>query len=108
MNQTDVTQTILVQLKNNVIPAKKGLKSVNGNVAMMCWGVNNLKAEKDALSFKVKGYSFKGTVKVKLDAGADLYDIHFYNNRLREVKTIKGVFADMMTEIIDDFVELGE
>lgn len=73
--------------------------------AMGAWGAKDLVAMRDGLKFKTSGMvRWKGYVYVKYDEGQDLYNVVFGQVRKSEwkvVKTVEGVFADMLVDIID-------
>jgi len=72
------------------------------------WGAKEFVNMGKGLKFKVGGMArYKGYVYVKLDEGADLYNIDFFRIRNLEVKVdkaVEGVYADQLVEIIDDYV----
>ncbi len=73
--------------------------------AFGAWGAKNLANTGNGLSFKTSGsVRWKGTVKVTLDEGKDLYIVEF--SRLRKAKTIvdkivEDVFVEDLVGIID-------
>ena len=68
------------------------------------WGFHNPIAIEDGLRFKVQGFKFRGIVEVKYNEGSDLFDVSFIKAG-KVVKTIDGVFFDMLVETIDYYVE---
>ena len=68
------------------------------------WGFHNPIAIEDGLRFKVQGFKFRGIVEVKYNEGSDLFDVSFIKAG-KVVKTIDGVFFDMLVETIDNYVE---
>ena len=68
------------------------------------WGFNSPMAVKNGLRFKVQGFKFRGTVEVRYNEGSDLFDISFIKAG-KVIKTIDGVFFDMLVETIDNYVE---
>ncbi len=68
------------------------------------WGFNSPIAIENGLRFKVQGFMFKGTVEVKYNEGSDLFDVSFIKTG-KVVKTIDGVFFDMLVSVIDHYVE---
>jgi hypothetical protein len=71
------------------------------------WGVNygtlsNL--EDKCLVFKPDGRYFKDFVCVTL-GWDDVYQVHFMNNKYKVVKSIEGVYFDMLIDIIDEYIE---
>ena len=68
------------------------------------WGFHQPMAVKNGLRFKVQGFKFRGVVEVKYNEGSDLFDVSFIKAG-KVVKTIDGVFFDMLVETIDYYVE---
>lgn len=68
------------------------------------WGFNSPIAVKNGLRFKVQGFKFRGIVEVVYNEGSDLFDVSFIKAG-KAVKTIDGVFFDMLVETIDNCVE---
>ena len=58
----------------------------------------------NGLRFKVSGYKFRGVVDVIYNEGRDLFDVSFIKAN-KVVKSIDGVYFDMLVDTIDDFVE---
>ena len=68
------------------------------------WGFHNPVALENALRFSVNGFKFRGIVEVTYNEGRDLFDVRFLKSN-KVVKTIEGVFFDMLVDTIDDYVE---
>ena len=68
------------------------------------WGFNSPIAIENGLRFKVQGFKFRGVVDVVYNEGSDLFDLSFIKAG-KVVKSIDGVFFDMLVDTIDDFVE---
>ena len=68
------------------------------------WGFHNPIAIENGLRFKVQGFKFRGVVEVVYDEGCDLFNISFIK-RNKVVKSINGVFFDMIVSTIDNAVE---
>ena len=68
------------------------------------WGFNSPIAIENGLRFKVQGFKFKGVVEVVYNEGSDLFDVYFIKAG-KAVKTIDGVFFDMLVSVIDNYVE---
>lgn len=73
-------------------------------IIMWSWGINQIVALDNGLQFRVNGWKFKGKVRVVYDEGSDLFNIT-YIQRGKEVMTLEGIYADMLTKTIDEFVE---
>lgn len=71
------------------------------------WGACKYMAlpNNEGLIFHVQGYKFNGWVKVVYDEGADLFNIHYLTNKMKEVKEQQGIYFDMLVETIDFTVE---
>ena len=68
------------------------------------WGFHKPIALKNGLRFNVQGFKFRGIVDVVYNEGQDLFDVSFIRGN-KVVKSIDGVFFDMLIEVIDDYVE---
>lgn len=68
------------------------------------WGFHQPMALENGLRFKVTGFKFRGVVDVIYNEGRDLFDVSFIK-RNKVVKSIDGVYFDMLVDTIDDFVE---
>lgn len=68
------------------------------------WGFHKPMALENGLRFKVQGFKFRGVVDVVYNEGRDLFDVSFIKSN-KVVKSIDGVFFDMLVDVIDDYVE---
>ena len=68
------------------------------------WGFHKPVALENGLQFRVQGFKFRGVVEVVYNEGRDLFDVSFIKAN-KVVKSIDGVFFDMLVDVIDDFVE---
>ena len=68
------------------------------------WGFHKPVAIENGLQFKVTGFKFRGIVEVTYNEGHDLFDVRFLKSN-KVVKTVEGVFFDMLVDTIDDYVE---
>ena len=68
------------------------------------WGFHNARAIDNGLRFNVQGYKFCGVVEVVYNEGQDLFDVSFIKGG-KVVKTIGGVYFDMLVDTIDYHVE---
>ena len=68
------------------------------------WGFHNAVAVENGLRFKVQGFKFRGVVEVVYNERQDLFDVSFVKAN-KVVKSIDGVFFDMLVDVIDDYVE---
>ena len=68
------------------------------------WGFHKPIALENGLRFNVQGFRFRGIVEVVYNEGRDLFDVSFIKAN-KVVKSIDGVFFDMLIDTIDDFVE---
>jgi len=77
--------------------------------ALMAWGaksfctVSESKEYTGGISFQVNGLTHKGWVTITLD-WSDTYTVIFSNKKRQVVRTVDGVFCDMLIEVID-FIE---
>lgn len=68
------------------------------------WGINKPVALENGLRFNVQGFKFRGVVEVVYNEGQDLFDVSFIKAN-KVVKSIDGVFFDMLVDTIDYYVE---
>ncbi len=68
------------------------------------WGFHKPMALENGLRFKVTGFKFRGIVDVVYNEGRDLFDVSFIQSN-KVVKSIDGVYFDMLVDVIDDVVE---
>ena len=68
------------------------------------WGFHKPMALKNGLRFKVQGFRFRGVVEVVYNEGQDLFDVNFIKAN-KVVKSIEGVYFDMLVDTIDYYVE---
>ena len=73
-------------------------------MVMWSWGFNSPIAIENGLRFKVQGFKFRGIVEVVYNEGSDLFDVSFIKAG-KVIKTIDGVFFDMLISVIDNYVE---
>lgn len=84
------------------------LKDFTDFSVLWSWGIHKVRpvalGSQSGLAFDVNGFQYKGTVIIKLDEGADLYDICLVQEgKLTIVKS--EVYFDELGSIIDDIVE---
>lgn len=68
------------------------------------WGFNSPTDIPNGLEFKVRGFKFRGTVRVTYDTGKDSFDISFISNN-DIVRTIPDVVFTSLIESVDRVVE---
>ena len=73
-------------------------------IVVWSWGFHKPVAIENGLQFRVLGFKFRGVVQVAYNDAQDLFDISFIKAN-KVVKTIDGVYFDMLVDTIDDFVE---
>jgi hypothetical protein len=56
------------------------------------------------LVFAVQGFKLKGWVLITLD-WADVYKVHLFDVDSNHIKSIEGVYVDMLHDVIDENVE---
>lgn len=76
----------------------------------MSWGVNpeSVKAIEKGLEFYCQGFKHTGTVRIILNEGTDLFEIHLIPDSEGEEKIIEDVYLDMLVPVIDENVEKTE
>lgn len=73
-------------------------------VVVWSWGFHKPIVIENGLQFKVQGFKFRGVVSIVYNEGRDLFDVSFIKAN-NVVKSIDGVYFDMLIDVIDDFVE---
>ena len=73
-------------------------------MVVLSWGFHKPMALENGIRFKVTGFLFRGVVEVVYNEGRDLFDISFIKSN-KVVKSIDGVYFDMLVDVIDDVVE---
>lgn len=68
------------------------------------WGFHQPMALQNGLRFKVTGFKFRGVVDIVYNEGRDLFDISFTKSN-KVVKSVDGVYFDMLIDVLDDFIE---
>jgi hypothetical protein len=90
----EIAQTILEQIK------------YADRSALLAWGAKNFSAISESkefeggLAFQVDGLVHKGWIQICL-RWADDYTIIFINKNREVVKTSKGIYCDMLVDVID-------
>ena len=84
------------------------LKNFTDFSVLWSWGIHKVRpatlGSQAGLAFDVNGFQYKGTVIIKLDEGADLYDICLVQDGKLTI-VISEVYFDELGSIIDDIVE---
>lgn len=77
---------------------------------VMSWGLDttSVKAIRYGIEFHVEGFKHKGNVQVKLNRGADLFEIYLYDENGNMVKSETEIYADNLIGVIDEAVEHTE
>lgn len=68
------------------------------------WGFNSPIDIPNGLEFKVRGFKFKGTVRVIYDSGKDSFDVSFISKD-ELVRTVSDVVFTSLIESVDRVVE---
>lgn len=84
------------------------LKDFTDFSVLWSWGIHKVRpvalGSQSGLAFDVNGFQYKGTVIIKLDEGADLYDICLVQEGILTIVRSE-VYFDELGSIIDDIVE---
>ena len=74
---------------------------------VMSWGIgmNTIKPVEGGLGFHVQGFIHTGMVRIILDEGKDLFEIHLIPDSEGERKIIEDVYFDMLVSVIDENIE---
>ena len=71
------------------------------------WGLDpkTLKPIKAGIEFRVQGFKHTGNVQVKLNEGADLFEVSLISDSGETVDIHESIFLDELISTIDDAVE---
>lgn len=76
---------------------------------VMSWGAHKFQyVNETTIQFSVNGHHFKGQIRIELDCGMDLYNIHyghFKNFSWQNIETQEGIYMDQVHELIDKKIE---
>ena len=84
-----------------------------GRGTLFMLGAKNLVDHGDGLSFRIRGSKAANYVEIKLDAGLDLYNVEIKkigrapSFKVKDVASHKGVYADMLHELIENATGLA-
>ena len=67
--------------------------------------MDTVRAIEGEMKFHVQGFKHTGMVRIILDKGKDLFEIHLIPDSEGERKIIENVYFDMLVSIIDENVE---
>jgi hypothetical protein len=118
MDAVQIAHTILQQIK--AVSVHTVGRRISGAHAMICCGFNKprvLAKSKNnfgGLGFDVSGMVFQGHVSISL-AFDDTYTIEFWNpvqdrtvaELMAPTNTLKGIYCDQLTEVLDSHIETG-
>lgn len=93
------TPSDVVQLIWNIIISA-------GNITLS-WGIDleTLKHDENSIRFHVQGFLHTGTVEVKYNQGADLFDISLFDENGHLTKKVEGIYSDQLVDVIDRHIE---
>ena len=74
---------------------------------IMSWGLNpaTVKAVENGLRFHVQGFKHTGDVEIKLNEGADLYEIYLYDESGELKETHTDIYVDQLIDTLDTAIE---
>ena len=74
---------------------------------IMSWVLNpvTVRAVENGLRFHVQGFKHTGNVEIKLNEGADLYEIYLYDESGKLKDSHKDIYVDQLVDTIDRAVE---
>lgn len=77
---------------------------------IMSWGIDprSVKAIEGGLEFHVQGFKHTGRVRIILNEGTDLFEIHLIPDSKGEEKIIEDVYVDTLVSVVDEHVEKTE
>ena len=76
-------------------------------IIVMSWGVDmdTIKPVEGGLEFHVQGFIHTGMVRIILNEGKDLFEVHLIPDSGGEKNVIEDVYFDMLVSVIDENVE---
>lgn len=79
-------------------------------IIAMSWGIEieTIRPVKAGLQFKVNGFKHQGLLRIQLNEGEDLFEVHLIDENDKEVNVIKSIYIDNLISTIDDAVEKTE
>ena len=79
-------------------------------IVFMSWGGDprTIKTVPLGIQFHVEGFIHKGYVKIVLNEGEDLFEVHLLDENLVEMKMIEFVYFDILVSVVDVNVEKTE
>ena len=74
---------------------------------LMSWGLDpdTVGVVETGLKFHVQGFKHTGTVEIKLNEGADLYEIYLYEESGEMKESHTDIYVDQLVDTIDRAVE---
>ena len=74
---------------------------------VMSWGLNpdTVRAIEYGLRFHVQGFKHTGYVEVRLNEGADLYEIYLYDESGELKETHTDIYVDQLIDTLDTAIE---
>ena len=74
---------------------------------VMSWGLNpeTVRAIEYGIRFHVQGFKHTGYVEIKLNEGADLYEIYLYDESGNLKESHTDIYVDQLVDTIDNAVE---
>lgn len=93
------TPSDVVQLIWNII--------ISAGDITLSWGIDleTLKYDENSIRFHVQGFLHTGTVEVKYNQGADLFDISLFDENGHLTKKVEGIYNDQLVDVIDRHIE---
>lgn len=79
----------------------------NSSSIVMSWGLDpaTVKPIDCGIRFHVQGYKHTGNVEVKLNEGADLYEVYLYEDDGKLKTSFTDIYVDQLIGTIDGAVE---
>lgn len=74
---------------------------------VMSWGLNpdTVRAIDCGLRFHVQGFKHTGNVEIKLNEGADLYEIYLYDESGELKESHTDIYVDQLIDTLDTAIE---
>ena len=74
---------------------------------VMSWGLNpdTVRAIEYGLRFHVQGFKHTGNIEIKLNEGADLYEIYLYDESGELKESHTDIYVDQLIDTLDTAIE---
>lgn len=79
----------------------------NASSISMSWGIDcdTIESDEESIRFHVQGFLHTGTVEVRYNGGADLFEISLFDESGNLTEKIEDIYVDQLVDVIDNHVE---